>query len=86
MSAQSCAWSRPALAPGAHSIASACNPCIAAQVLSPITATRSSSTTTCRTPGTASAFDWSTEPTLPPITGEAISVANFIPGRITSMP
>ena len=34
----------------------------------------------------ASAFEWSTEPTLPPSTGEAISVANFMPGRITSMP
>jgi len=47
--------SGPALAPGAQSMASALSPCIAAHVLSATTATRSSSTTTCRTPGTASA-------------------------------
>jgi hypothetical protein len=46
----------------------------------------SSSTTILCTPGIFFAALSSTLPTLPPNTGQAASVANFMPGSIASMP
>jgi hypothetical protein len=51
-----------------------------------MTATMSSRTTTLWTPGSAFAAASSTRRTLPPRTGLAAMVANFIPGNIASIP
>ncbi len=75
-----------ALGPSSQVMLSAASPCFAAQVWSPTTATRSSSTTTWRTPGTVIAWLSSTRTTLPPTTGECAIIANFTPSGRASMP
>ena len=44
------------------------------------------SSTTCSTPGMASAAELSTDLTLPPTTGGRAITAYFCPGRLTSAP
>ena len=51
-----------------------------------MTATALSSLATWRTPGTASAAASSNEASVPPNTGDAATVATFMPGTFTSMP
>ena len=75
-----------AFGPSSQRISSAARPFFAVHVSSATTATASSSRTTCRTPGMALAFVSSTAPTLPPNTGQAATLAYFMPGSRTSIP
>ncbi len=65
----------PAFGPSSHFTSSARRPCIAAQVLSAITATPLEICTTVLTPGTALAFVASKLATFPPNTGHRATTA-----------
>ena len=77
---------RSALAPRSQTMSSASRPHFAAQKCSPTTATALSILITSTTPGSARARFSSTDRTVPPWVGHALTVAIFIPGTFTSMP
>ena len=75
-----------AFGPSSQRMSSAARPCFAAHMWSATTATASSRRTTWSTPLIAFALLSSTLASLPPNTGQAATVATFMPGTLTSMP